>query len=141
MIPLPGSREVPFITSKAIFDMLRHGHIQESISYLCQPPKGESYPFDAAGEAMNHCKDDPTAREGIMRAAVAAMLQSQQDNPFAETSFVRLLNRHWDALPESKARGAVRKFVERILAKPDLDAHRDFRLGGQRRSLLVIKTM
>src|SRR6185436_18008545 len=43
--------------TKALFDMLSHGHVAEAVQYLTDQASMEDYPFDAALQTMGRTKD------------------------------------------------------------------------------------
>jgi uncharacterized protein (TIGR03435 family) len=109
--------------TKALFDMLSHGHVAEAVEYLSNPASIEDYPFDAALQAMGHSKDEPT-RLRILRGAIGAMRRQMASGRGAElfhgpARFSFLFTRWWHLLPVDEATEVVRDLVREILAEPD----------------------
>ena len=123
----PSIREMPGGSmSKALFDMLSHGHVAEAVHYLSGPTSVEGYPFDAALQAMGRSKDEAT-RLRILRGAIGAVrhqMASGQRGLFRGPAlFSRLFSHWWRLLPVDEAAEVVRDLVREILAEPDGPIH------------------
>jgi uncharacterized protein (TIGR03435 family) len=115
---MPGSH-----MSKALFDMISHGHADAAVKYLTSLSADEDYPFDAALQAIGHSKNDAT-RLHILRSAIRAVRgqansgrRSGRVGPRGGFSF--LFTRWWRLLPADEAGPIVRDLVQMILEEPD----------------------
>ena len=110
--------------SKALFDMISHGHLAEAVQYLSDPVSVEDYPFDAAVQAIGSSKDDET-RLRILRSAIGAMrrqIASGQGTTLFQRGpgrFSRMVTRWLRLLPATEATEVVRDLVRGILSQPD----------------------
>jgi uncharacterized protein (TIGR03435 family) len=115
------------LMSKALFDMLSHGHVAEAVHYLSDPASVDDYPFDAALQAMGRSKDEAT-RLQILRGAIGAvrhqMASGQPAGLFrGPARFSWLFSHWWHLLPVDEAAEVVRDLVRKILAEPDGPIH------------------
>jgi uncharacterized protein (TIGR03435 family) len=111
------------LMTKALFDMLSHGHVAEAVHYLSDPPSVQDYPFDAARQAMGRSRDEAT-RLRIFRGAIGAvrpqMASGQPAGLFRGAArFSRIFTVWWRLLPVDEAAEVVRDLVREILAAPD----------------------
>jgi uncharacterized protein (TIGR03435 family) len=109
--------------SKALFDMMSHGHADAAVKYLTSGSADEDYPFDAALQAMGHSKDDAT-RLQILRSAIRAVRRqaesgSRDGRRSGPSRFPFLFTRWWRLLPADEAGAVVRDLVHVILGEPD----------------------
>jgi uncharacterized protein (TIGR03435 family) len=112
------------VMSKALFDMINHGHLAEAVQYLSDPLPVEDYPFDAALQAIGSSKDDET-RLRILRSAIGAMrrqIASGQGATLFQRGpgrFSRIVTRWLRLLPADEATEVVRDLARGILEQPD----------------------
>jgi uncharacterized protein (TIGR03435 family) len=110
--------------SKAVFEMVSHGHLADAVAYLTDPAPGDPYPFMAVTQVMGQSHDDGT-RLRLFRGALRAMRNLREHARTSRDSFggpdelASLFNRSWKLLPSVEARAAVRELVESILSEPD----------------------
>src|SRR5438552_3618944 len=114
--------------SKALFDMIGHGHVAEAVEYLSNPPSIEDYPFDTARQAIGQSKDDGT-RLRILRRAIEAMRRQSASGQGAPSflgpaRFSRMFTHHlWRLLPADEATDVVRDLARGTLEQPDRPIH------------------
>jgi uncharacterized protein (TIGR03435 family) len=111
------------LMTKALFDMLSHGHVAEAVHYLSDPASVEDYPFDAARQAMGRSTDEAT-RLRVLRGAIGAVRHQMASGQPAElfrrlARFSRIFTDWWRLLPVDEAAEVVRDLVREILAEPD----------------------
>ncbi len=108
------------VMTKALFDMMSHGHDVAAIKFLAHAPT-ESFPFDVAQSVLAHAGDEAT-RVAIVRRAIAAA-RAQDDRSDSASSgrhgFPRFFADTWRLLPPEEARDVLRNLVDGILAEPD----------------------
>jgi len=121
--PSHALRLLPHVTGHAhgraatiVFNMLRHGHLSDAISFLSDPPRGEQYPYTAALEAISLSREDETSQRNILRAAIRARLE-ESGSP--GHGFDMLFSFWRGLLPDQEARTVVRNIVRRIVEEPD----------------------
>jgi len=112
-------------TDRIIFNMLRHGHIADAVSYLSDPPPMERYPFSAAIEAIGHSGDEETRRK-VLRAAIRARLG--ESSSWAD-GFEFLFALWWLVLPVDEAAALVREIVQRTIEERDGEIEAKFSSG------------
>jgi uncharacterized protein (TIGR03435 family) len=108
------------VLTKALFDMLSHGRVEEAIAYLAEPTLDKEYPFAAALQAMSRADD--AARVRILRAALASMrrnMNALDTRGFDRRMETRIFTRWWHLLPSDEAKAFVGDLVRSILAQPD----------------------
>jgi uncharacterized protein (TIGR03435 family) len=115
------------VMSKALFNMISHGHVAEAAQYLSDPVPIEDYPFHAALQAIGSSKDDDTRRR-ILRSAISAMRRHVASGQGATlfrgpNQFSWLFTHRWRLLPADEATEVVRDLVRGILAQPDGPIH------------------
>jgi hypothetical protein len=122
------------VLTRALFNMLDHGHVSDAVAYLSEPSPDQAYPFDAALQAMGRRSDDE-ARLRVFRSAIRAMRRqrSSGDRESFRTlhHFTRLFTRHWTRLPPDEARAVVRQLVGWIQDEPDSRTNASFSAGSQ----------
>jgi uncharacterized protein (TIGR03435 family) len=111
------------LMTKALFDMLSHGHVAEAVHYLSDSASVEDYPFDAARQAMGRSKDEAT-RLRIFRGAIGAVRHQIASGQSAglfrgPARFSRIFTDWWRLLPVDEAADVVHDLVREILAEPD----------------------
>jgi uncharacterized protein (TIGR03435 family) len=127
------------LMTKALSDMIGHGHLAEAVQYLSDTASVEDYPFDAARQAIDRAKDEAT-RLRVFRGAIGAMRRQMASGRPAglfqgPARFSRLFTRWWRLLPVDEATEVVRDLVRQILAEPDgpiRASHNDVRFSSTR---------
>jgi hypothetical protein len=84
-----------------VFNMLRHGHLADAVSYLSDPPSREQYPYTAAMEAIGRSRNDEESQRSILRGAIRARLG--ESGPSAH-GFDMLFALEWSLLPAEEAK-------------------------------------
>jgi uncharacterized protein (TIGR03435 family) len=122
------------VLTRALFNMLAHGHVGDAVAYLSEPTPGEAYPFAAAHQAMGRSSDDE-ARLRVLRGATRAMRERRRSGAqrhFRRHDYIRLFTHHWARLPTDEARAVVGELVEWILSEPESRTNASFSSGSQR---------
>jgi len=110
-----------------IFNMLRHGHLADAVSYLSDPPSREQYPYTAATEAIRRSRNDEESQRSILRGAIRARLGESGSSAHG---FDMLFALGWSLLPAEEAKAAVRNIVQRIVEDPDGQTQSRFSKDG-----------
>jgi uncharacterized protein (TIGR03435 family) len=108
------------VMTKALFDMLSHGHVEEAVRYLSDPTLDGEYPYAAAQQAM--ARSDDATRLRVLRAALAAMrgeMATRDRGRFFRGKESRIFRRWWALLPSAEAKAFVGELVQWIVAQPD----------------------
>jgi len=115
------------IATGLVITMVRHGFIEEAVSYLCEPVEGEVFPLDAAVNTLSLFPGEETRRK-ILRAAIAGWLacsDSKYESPTVAWHLLWhphslwLVSSRLGILPEAEAREALQAIVRQILSRPD----------------------
>ena len=110
-----------------IFNMLRHGHLADAVSYLSDPSSREQYPYTAATEAIRRSRNDEESQRSILRGAIRARLGESGSSAHG---FDMLFALGWSLLPAEEAKAAVRNIVQRIVEDPDGQTQSRFSKDG-----------
>jgi hypothetical protein len=110
-----------------VFNMLRHGHLAEAISYLSDSAPGEQYPYTAATEAIDRSRNDEESQRNILRGAIRARLGESGSSAHG---FDLLFALWWSLLAAEEGKAAVRHIVQRIVEEPDGQTQSKFSKNG-----------
>ena len=118
--PLVADERPYNVMTKALLDMMSHGHEAAAVEYVAHAP-AESFPFDVAQQVLGHAGDEATRVAIVRRAIAAARAQDDRDGsrPSGRRGFPQFFAETWRLLAPEEARPALRDLVDAILTEPD----------------------